>query len=161
MTFKGVTHIPKTEQEVFQNDREWEKDLPSKLHGDQIRLKQVVINLAKNALKFSTKGEIRIRAAYNQSDEMLLVSVTDKGAGITEQEKSRLFQAFGKLNEHAQSNPEGVGVGLAICKKIVQKSGGFIDVFSKGLNQGATFVFGMRMKMLDLDLTPLRNFYDF
>lgn len=80
---------------------------------------------------------------------MLRVSVTDPGKGIAPQEKQKLFKAFGKLTqEDATLNQEGVGMGLAICKRIVQQSGGFIDVYSEGEGHGSTFVFGIKMQAI-------------
>ena len=90
------------------------------LVGDQIRLKQVLINLTKNALKFTSRGEISIRASYDQIKGALLVSVKDTGRGIAPEQMSKLFKAFSKLpQKEAGVNQEGVGMGLAICRKII------------------------------------------
>lgn len=83
---------------------------------------------------------------------MLSVSITDPGTGILPNEKEKLFKAFSKLPTRGQENAEGIGMGLAICKNIVEKSKGFINVISRGEDQGSTFVFGMRMRLLDLNL---------
>ena len=126
--------------------------MPKRLCGDQIRLKQVIINLTKNALKFTFNGEIKIRATYDAASELLRVSVTDSGKGIDPVEQAKLFKAFGKLPQAGNLNQEGVGMGLAICKRIILNSGGSISVFSEGEDKGSTFVFSMKMKLLDLDL---------
>lgn len=74
-----------------------EADLPSLLFGDQIRLKQVLINLVNNALKFTKNGQICVKAAYDTLAELLIVHVTDTGKGISENSKTNLFKAFGKI----------------------------------------------------------------
>ena len=73
--------------------------LPKFLIGDQIRLKQVLINLTKNALKFTPKGEISIKASHDGGTNMLHVSVTDTGQGISAKNKEKLFKAFSKLHQ--------------------------------------------------------------
>ena len=71
--------------------------LPDQLVGDQIRLKQILINLTKNALKFTLRGEIKIRASYDLLNEKLIVHVIDTGIGINGLEKEQLFNMFGKV----------------------------------------------------------------
>ena len=91
----------------------------------------MLINLTKNALKFTAKGEISIKAAYENQSSMLRVSVSDSGQGISAKDTDKLFKAFSKLEqEDGALNQDGVGMGLAICKSIVEKSNGFIEVFS-------------------------------
>ena len=109
-----------------------EADLPSLLFGDQIRLKQVLINLVNNALKFTKNGQICVKAAYDTLAELLIVHVTDTGKGISENSKTNLFKAFGKIKNISDTNEEGLGMGLFICKKIVENCGGSIDVHSNG-----------------------------
>lgn len=77
---------------------------------------------------------------------MLRVSVSDTGQGISAEDKEKLFKAFTKLQQKDEGvNQEGVGMGLSICKNIVEKSDGFIEVFSEGEGKGSTFIFGVRM----------------
>ena len=75
-------------------------ELPRELTGDQIRLKQILINLTKNALKFTVNGSIRIKASYDYDAGLLKVQVSDTGAGINETEKDKLFQMFSKGESH-------------------------------------------------------------
>ena len=91
------------------------KKIPKYLVGDQIRLKQVLVNLVKNAMKFSTRNTIKIKAAYDREAELLLVHVIDKGRGISETDKKKLFTLFGKLEATEEINSEGIGMGLVIC----------------------------------------------
>ena len=74
---------------------------------------------------------------------MLEVHVVDSGRGITNSEMSTLFNMFGKLKRTASQNSEGIGMGLMICKSIIEANRGFIDVKSPGENQGSSFIFTM------------------
>ena len=89
-----------------------------------------MVNLTKNALKFSQGKSVKIRAAYDKMTEMLVVHVIDKGQGISEEEMGNLFKLFGKLERTTDLNIEGTGIGLTICQKIVKNNKGAIDVFS-------------------------------
>ena len=110
-----------------------------------MRLKQILINLVKNALKFTRKGNIRVVMAYNQEEELLKVHVIDTGKGIRSQDISKLFNLFGKLMKTAQMNKEGIGMGLVICQNLVKLNGGTIGVYSAGEDKGSTFTFTMKM----------------
>ena len=96
------------------------------LLGDDIRLKQILINLVKNALKFTIGGLIRISITFDENAELLKVHVLDTGKGIEEADTSQLFKKFGKLQRTAEMNSEGIGMGLMICKNLVEKNGGTI-----------------------------------
>ena len=122
--------------------------LPEELLGDQIRLKQVLINLVKNALKFTAGGEISIYASYDAQNELLKFSIVDTGLGIGKEEQKNLFSLFGQVERTAEVNPEGFGIGLIICKKLVENTGGTINFTSAGENLGATFNFTMQMKQV-------------
>ena len=89
--------------------------------GDKIRFQQILINLVKNALKFTAKnGYVKIVPIYNQASEMLKVHVIDNGKGIRQGDMDKLFQMFGKLHRTAKMNSEGIGMGLMICSKLVE-----------------------------------------
>ena len=83
--------------------------------GDHVRLKQILINLVKNALKFCKQGSVRIYAAFDELTEMLQVHVVDTGRGIKAEDMAKLFSLFGKLRRTADINSEGIGMGLMIC----------------------------------------------
>ena len=120
--------------------------LPKFLIGDHIRLKQILINLVKNALKFTLRGTVQLVATYNQAAEMLEVSVIDNGKGIRPEEMSSLFKQFGKLKRTARMNSDGIGMGLMICQKLVSLNKGEITVHSDGENKGSIFSFTMSMQ---------------
>ena len=120
--------------------------LPQMLYGDERRLKQVLINLIKNAKKFTTEGVIEIRTCYNKDKQCLVVHVNDTGAGIAAEDLPKLFTRFGKLHRTAKMNSEGIGLGLTIVQGIVESAGGQIVVHSKGIGQGSSFCFSMQMR---------------
>ena len=93
---------------------------PIKLIGDERRYKQVMINLVKNAIKFTTEGFIEIGQIYKEQDKRLHVVVRDTGVGIAQEDLSKLFSRFGKLHRTASMNNEGIGLGLTIVRQIVE-----------------------------------------
>lgn len=118
-----------------------------RLIGDERRLKQVLINLVKNALKFTSKGLIAVKATYDTSMQCLIVHVQDTGVGIEAEDIPKLFSKFGKLHRTAEINSEGIGLGLTIVKQIVEASGGYVTVESDGSGKGSLFIFSMKMKL--------------
>ena len=119
--------------------------LPPILVGDERRLTQVLINLVKNASKFTTEGQIEVKMSYNCAHSSLVVHVRDTGSGIAHRDLAKLFNRFGKLERTARQNSEGIGLGLTIVKAIVDRSGGKIVATSEGLGKGSTFCFTMKM----------------
>ena len=95
-----------------------EEDYPW-LNGDERRLKQVLLNLIKNALKFTDTGSVEVQLAYHCDNQMLVGHVRDTGAGIAAEDIPRLFSRFGKLHRTASMNHEGIGLGLTIVNEIV------------------------------------------
>ena len=78
---------------------------------------------------------------------MLKVQIVDTGKGIKLEDIDKLFTLFGKLKRTAEINHEGIGMGLMICKSLVQMNGGTISVYSEGENMGSTFAFTMKMEV--------------
>ena len=120
-TIRRVTRFSSSSETV-----EAKKIIP-KLLGDGRRFKQVLINLVKNALKFTSNGKIEILASYrNKEDDysknMLIIHVKDTGRGILPEDIPKLFTEFGKLQKTADINAEGIGLGLTIVKQIVETS---------------------------------------
>ena len=121
--------------------------LPVTLIGDQVRLKQVLVNLTKNALKFSYMKFVTLKAQYDYQNELLKVELVDGGRGISAEDINRLFHMFGKLESSADINEDGIGMGLIICKRIVDHCGGEISCKSEGVNRGSSFTFSMSMTL--------------
>jgi signal transduction histidine kinase len=120
----------------------WNVDpqVPRSLVGDAGRLRQVLTNLAGNAIKFSSSGEIAIRVAADAAG--LRFSVTDTGPGISKAEQTRLFGRFEQMSNGRQN---GTGLGLAISKELTQRMGGRIGVISES-GRGSTFWFTAALK---------------
>src|SRR5690606_30109936 len=106
--------------------------------GDRDRLIQVVINLISNAVKFTEQGTIIVRA--RQSNGELVVSVVDTGMGIAPADQPKVFERFKQVGETLTDKPKGTGLGLTICREIVEHHGGRIWVESE-LGRGSTFSF--------------------
>ena len=109
-------------------------DLPAQVIGDAVRIKQVLLNLANNALKFTEHGHVELRAV--RTADGLLVSVSDTGPGISEASQARLFQRFEQVEGPQRS--AGSGLGLAICRELVDMMGGSIELESR-VGHGSTF----------------------
>lgn len=127
-------------------------ELPSKLYGDNIRIKQVMVNLANNAVKFTKMGNVNVKVDFWQvSDDMieLLVAITDTGSGIKESDMDKLFRSFQQLDSKRNRNIEGTGLGLAICKQLVTLMNGKIHVDSE-YGKGSTFSFVVPQKVTDI-----------
>lgn len=126
-------------------------DLPNKLYGDCIRIKQVMVNLANNAVKFTKRGKVRIRVSYDWIDEEridLHIFVEDTGMGIKESDMEQLFQSFHQLDSKRNRNIEGTGLGLAISQRLVSLMHGTIHVESE-YEVGSTFSFSIPQKVID------------
>jgi signal transduction histidine kinase/streptogramin lyase/ActR/RegA family two-component response regulator len=109
-------------------------DLPSRVVGDAVRIKQVLLNLTHNALKFTEYGSVRLCA--ERCGDGLVFSITDTGPGIPEAAQARLFQRFEQVD--GPQRRAGSGLGLAICRELVGMMGGSIELQSR-LAQGTTF----------------------
>ena len=85
-----------------------------------------------------------MQVCYKALENLLVVSVSDSGTGIAEEDQSKLFTRFGKLHRTANQNHEGIGLGLTIVKQIVEASDGSVSFFSEGVGKGSTFSFSMK-----------------
>jgi two-component system, sensor histidine kinase and response regulator len=122
---------------------EVEPDVPEGLLGDPGRIRQILINLTGNAIKFTGKGEvfIQVKQDSNENDKTCLhFSVKDKGIGIPPEKQKRIFEAFSQADGSMARKYGGTGLGLAICTKLVAMMGGRIWVESVP-GQGSTFHF--------------------
>jgi len=117
--------------------------LPS-AHGDERRLTQVLLNLVGNAIKFTDKGEVAIRASV--SDGSYTFSVRDTGPGIAETDQNKIFEEFQQADSSATKKKGGTGLGLSISKRIVEMHGGRIWVDST-VGQGSTFSFAVPLNV--------------
>jgi two-component system, sensor histidine kinase and response regulator len=122
-------------------------DVPPHLTGDPLRLGQILINYANNAVKFTERGRIAVTISVDErtdDDVLLHLRVADTGVGITPEEKGRLFQRFSQADASSTRKFGGTGLGLAICKKLADLMGGEVGVDSVP-GQGSTFWFRARL----------------
>jgi signal transduction histidine kinase/HPt (histidine-containing phosphotransfer) domain-containing protein/ActR/RegA family two-component response regulator len=127
--------------------------LPSWWRGDPVRLRQVVMNLVGNGVKFTERGEVRLTASLAH-DGGILLTVRDTGIGIEAGAISRLFEKFEQANAATSRKYGGAGLGLAICKKIVDALGGSIEVRSQ---RDVGSVFTVQLPLLAGQPAPQRQ----
>jgi len=126
-------------------------NLPNKLFGDNIRIKQILLNLANNAAKFTSKGEIILKMDYAKvaSNQIEMhVAVKDTGIGIKKEDMERLFQSFQQVDSKRNRNIEGTGLGLAISKRLLTLMNGNIWVESE-YEKGSKFSFILPQEIVD------------
>ena len=126
-------------------------DIPYKLFGDSIRFKQILLNLANNAVKFTKHGRVLLKiyaGPVENGETVLHASIEDTGIGIKKEQIGRLFRSFEQLDSKRNRNIEGTGLGLAISKLLLTLMHGTISVESE-YGIGSTFSFTLPQKVLD------------
>lgn len=125
--------------------------LPSKLFGDELRIKQIITNLLSNAVKYTKQGRVSLKVSYENIDEetiMLSFAVKDTGIGIREEDLPGLFDSFKRLELNVNRNIEGTGLGLSIVKQLVGLMKGEVTVESV-YGKGSTFTVSIPQKVID------------
>lgn len=120
------------------------ENVPLYVSGDPTRVRQVVLNLAANAVKFTSKGRVDIRAERLETSGMLRFSVSDTGIGISQEEQTRIFKVFTQADASTTRKYGGTGLGLAISRRIAAAMGGGITVDS-AVGKGSTFFFTVHL----------------
>jgi CheY-like chemotaxis protein len=111
---------------------------PKLIYADGSRYRQVIINLLGNALKYTMRGSVRIAVSYEPSQKQLMTTIEDTGIGMSEEETTKLFQLFGKVDNSCALNPQGIGLGLSSCYTHANSLQGTINVTSQQ-NKGTSF----------------------
>lgn len=135
-----------------------DKNLPSKLLGDERRIKQIIINILANAIKYTNEGSVTLYCVFEKSYEdrvQLRISIADTGIGIRKEELQYLFDAFRRIDSQKNKKVEGTGLGLAITKQLLDLMGGEISVDSI-YTQGSEFTITLEQKIVDE--TPIGEF---
>ncbi|MBO4680254.1 MAG: response regulator [Lachnospiraceae bacterium] len=128
-------------------------NLPAELYGDDVRIRQVVINLVSNAIKYTREGSVTLRVWFKNTKPaektgLLYVSVIDTGIGIKEEDLPKLKKAFSRLDDENNRNVEGTGLGLAICSQLLKLMGSELWVDST-YEIGSKFSFAVEQQVVN------------
>ncbi|MCR5688465.1 MAG: response regulator [Lachnospiraceae bacterium] len=127
-----------------------DRDVPRVLYGDEIRIKQVALNLLTNAVKYTNEGKVSLSIGFSkEDDENIILSfvIGDTGIGMKEEDMDRLFSPFSRIEEKRNRSIEGTGLGMSIVRQLLELMGGKLDVKSV-YGEGSTFSFGIRQKVM-------------
>jgi two-component system sensor histidine kinase/response regulator len=136
-----------------------EPEVPAELRGDPYRLRQLILNMVNNAIKFTDKGEVAIDISCVSSDAenvRIRCTVRDTGVGLSEEAQKNLFQPFTQADSSTTRKFGGTGLGLAICHKLVSLMRGKIGVESRA-GQGSTFWFEIPVQRTSITAAPPRS----
>ncbi len=125
--------------------------LPCALYGDEVRIKQIMLNLLNNAVKYTEKGKIIFTVAGERRQDgkfLMYVSVRDTGIGIRAEDIDKLTRAFQRVDEQRNSNVEGTGLGLSITKTFLNMMGSTLEVQSE-YGKGSDFFFRVEQEIMD------------
>ena len=137
------------EEKGLELNVELDPTIPAELYGDEVRIKQVLVNILNNAVKYTKEGSITFRISLEEEKDdkvSLLFSIADTGMGIKQDAIPYLFDVFQRVDEEKNRNIEGTGLGLAIVKQLVDLMGGSVTVDSM-YTMGSTFVVTLDQKV--------------
>ena len=133
-------------------------NIPKLLHGDEIRIKQIVTNILTNAVKYTEKGSVTFALTYEKLSEesiLLKVSVSDTGIGIKQEDIPKLFSAFDRIEEERNRSIEGTGLGMSITQRLLAMMGSRLEVASE-YGKGSEFSFAIEQKVISYE--PVGDF---
>lgn len=139
---------------------DFDEKMPKFLHGDEVRIKQIVTNILTNAVKYTEKGSVTFRVGYEKTEGEsesvdLLFSVQDTGIGIKSEDMDKLFSKFDRIEEKRNRNVEGTGLGMSITQKLLDMMGSHLEVESV-YGEGSVFSFKLRQEVVKWD--PLGDY---
>ena len=143
----------RAEEKGLKFNIEVDPSLPSELYGDEMRIRQILINLLNNAVKYTKEGSVTLHVEKETQEEdqiVILFSVSDTGMGIKQEVIPFLFDAFKRVDESNTAKIEGTGLGLSIVRQLVELMGGRIAVDSI-YTQGSTFTVTLRQRVARAD----------
>ena len=131
-----------------------DENLPSRMIGDELRLKQILNNILSNSIKYTEKGYVKLSVNHSvEGNEIVLCFVVeDTGQGLKPEDLDKLFSAYSRFNAEANISTEGTGIGLTITKKLVAMMGGTIEVTSE---YGKGSIFTVRVRQLPVECSPI------
>ncbi|MCM1146145.1 MAG: ATP-binding protein [Clostridium sp.] len=135
-------------------------DVPYKLSGDEVHLRQIIGNLLSNAVKYTKTGMVTLHLSWKplEEDKILMeVAVEDTGVGVKEKDLAKIFETFNRLDMEASRSEEGTGLGLAVTNRLVEMMGGKLTVKSK-YGKGSVFSFAIPQKVISKE--PLGDFQE-
>ena len=147
----------KAEQKGLEFYIKVDESIPDSLIGDEVRIRQVIVNILNNAVKYTPKGSVTFDVQGEKTDDgiLLRVAAIDTGLGIKEEDKGKLFSKFQRLDVEKNRNVEGTGLGLSITLRLVEMMKGKIDVEST-YGEGSTFTITLPQRVDDP--TPIGDF---
>ena len=137
-----------------------DSSLPRALYGDDVRIRQVIMNLLTNAVKYTDEGSVKLNVSGKKDkdgDFALCVSVKDTGIGIREEDKEKLFESFARLDVTRNRNIEGTGLGMSIVTRLLDMMGSSINVESE-YGKGSEFSFELKQEIADAE--PIGDFVE-
>lgn len=160
--FSSVIHdivnmiFMKAEAKELTVDLYVDENLPSRLMGDDIRIRQILVNLLNNAVKYTEKGGVTLRISGETGEESVVLQfvVEDTGIGIKEEDIEKLFQEFERIEEARNRNVEGTGLGMSIAIQLMDLMGSKLQVESV-YGKGTKFSFKLVQKVVDFE--PIGN----
>lgn len=143
---QNITALFKTkaEEKNIELESVFKTHIPDRVTGDPTRLRQILMNLVGNAIKFTPKGKVAIELAAKHEHGVIQFTVKDTGIGMSEEVQKRMFSVFEQANSSTTRNYGGTGLGLAISKKLVELMGGRISLSSKE-GEGTAFAFEIQL----------------
>lgn len=130
---------------------EADENLPSRLCGDDVRLRQIILNILSNAVKYTNEGSVTLRVSGNFQENdsyMLHIEVEDTGIGIRREDQSRIFDSFQRLEEPKNRDIEGTGLGMSITTSFLRMMGSELKLESE-YGKGSNFYFDLKQEVVD------------
>lgn len=126
-------------------------DIPRILYGDDLRIRQIALNILSNAVKYTKEGSVTLSVDYEKADEeniILMVKVDDTGIGMRKEDMERITKPFERLDSKKNKTVEGTGLGITIVVQLLSQMGSRLEMASE-YGKGSTFSFALRQKVLD------------